>query len=100
MPLPPLNLSQTGKRCPKNAAAPATSPASWPDHHDIEQHRDGAFQHVGEQRRGGEAIAAGAQHIGGADAAGADRADVLRAGEPREDEPERDRPEQIADNEG
>src|SRR5690606_9531686 len=24
-PLPPLNLSQTGKQCPRNAAAPATS---------------------------------------------------------------------------
>ena len=63
------------------------------------QHRDGALEHVAEQRRGGEPLAAGAQHIGGADIAGADGADVLRAGEPREHEPERDRAEQIADNE-
>ena len=75
------------------------APASWPDHQRHEQHRDGALEHVGEQRRGGEALAAGAQHIGGADIAGADRADVLRAGEPREDEAERDRAEQIAERE-
>ena len=47
-----------------------------------DQHRGGALEHVAEQRRGGEALAAGAQHIGRADIAGADRADVAEAGEP------------------
>ena len=42
-------------------------------------------------------LAAGAQHIGGADAAGADRADVFRAGGTRENESKRDGAEQIPD---
>ena len=64
-----------------------------------DQHRDGAFEHVAEQGRGGQAFAAGAQHVGGADIARADRADVASAGEPGQDQAERDRAEQIADDE-
>ena len=40
------------------------------------QHRGRALEHVAEQCRRGEPLAAGAQHIGGADIAGADGADV------------------------
>ena len=43
-----------------------------------DDHRDRALQRVADQRRRGEALAAGAQHIGGADIAGADRAQILR----------------------
>ena len=60
----------------------------------------GAFQHVAEQRRGGQALAAGAQHVGRADIAGADRAQILRAGDLRQDHAERDRAEQVADDKG
>ena len=99
-PLPPLKLSQTGNRWPRKAPSAGEQRADrGRTTMHIDQHRDRALEHVGEQRRGGEALAAGAQHIGGADIAGADRADVLRAGEPREHEPERDRAEQIAERE-
>ena len=51
------------------------------------------------KRRGGEPLAAGAQHVGGADIAGADAAQVGRAGEPRQQNAERDRAAQIAEDE-
>ncbi len=44
------------------------------------QNSDGAFQHVAEQRRRGEALVAGAQHIGRADIARADGAQVGSTG--------------------
>ena len=59
----------------------------------------GALEHVTEERRRGEPLAAGAQHIGGADIAGADAADVGRAGQPRDDEAKRNRAEQVAERE-
>ena len=65
-----------------------------------EQNRGGALERVAQQGRGGQTLAAGAQHIGGADIAGADGADVGRAGGARQDQPERNRAEQIADREG
>ena len=58
-----------------------------------------AFQRVAQQRRGREPLAAGAQHIGGADIAGADCADVAEARRAGEDQAEGDRAEQIADDE-
>src|SRR6478609_7328978 len=63
-----------------------------------DDHRDRALQHVADQRRRGEALAPGAQHIGGADIAGADRAQVLRSRQLGEDQPERNRAEQIAED--
>ncbi len=62
------------------------------------QHRDGALEHVAQKRRGRKRLAAGAQHIGGADIAGADGAEVLRARKPRQDDAERDRAAQIAEH--
>ncbi len=59
---------------------------------------DGALQHVADQGCGGEALAAGAQHIGRADIAGADGADVAGARDFRQDQAERDRAEQVADH--
>ena len=53
----------------------------------------GALEHVAEQRRCGEPLVAGAQHVGRADIAGADRADVAGAGEPRQNQAERNRAE-------
>ena len=64
-----------------------------------EQDRGGALERVAQQGRGREALAAGAQHIGGADIARADGAHVGPAGGARQDQPERDRAEQIADHE-
>ena len=77
-PLPPLNPSQTGKRWPRNAPTAAAMAAVGPQFAG-DQHSDGPLQRVAEQRRRGEALAAGAQHIGRADVAGADVADVARA---------------------
>ena len=65
-----------------------------------DQNRRGALEHVAEQGRGGKALAAGAQNIGGADIAGADRAQIRRAGEPRQQNAERNRAAQIAEDEG
>ena len=59
----------------------------------------GAFQHVEQQRRGGEPLVAGAQHIGRADIAGADVAHVAKAGGAGQQQAERDRAEQIAESE-
>ena len=42
----------------------------------------GAFENIAGKRCGGQQLAAGAQHIGGADIAGADITQVGRAGEP------------------
>src|SRR6476469_2822548 len=47
-----------------------------------------------------QALAARAQHVGGADIAGADGAQILRACQFGQDQPERDRPEEIAEDEG
>src|ERR1700719_2552640 len=63
-----------------------------------DQYRRGALEHVAEQGRDGEALAAGAQNIGGADIAGADRAQIRRAGEPRQQNAERNRAAQIAEH--
>src|ERR1700719_3476728 len=65
-----------------------------------DQYRRGALEHVAEQSRDGEALAAGAQNIGGADIAGADRAQIRRASKPREQNAERNRAAQIAEDEG
>ena len=62
--------------------------------------RHGALERIEQQRRGGEALVAGAQHIGRADIAGADRADVAEAGDPRQDQAEGHRAEEIADDGG
>jgi len=51
------------------------------------------------QRQHRQALAAGAQHVGGADISGADRAHVRAAGGERDHQPERDRAEQVAENE-
>ncbi len=65
-----------------------------------EQHGDGAFERVSDERRGREPFVSGAQHVGRANITGADRADVLCARELREDETERDRAAEIAEREG
>ena len=65
-----------------------------------QQNRGGALEHVAEKRGGGERLAAGAQHIGGADIAGADRAQIGPAGRARQHDAEGDRAEQVAEREG
>src|SRR5262249_48975464 len=60
------------------------------------QDGEGAFERIADQRRRGQAFAAGAQHVGGADIAGAEGANVLRAGEPRQDQPEGDGTAEVA----
>jgi hypothetical protein len=47
------------------------------------QHGEGALERIEQQRRGREALAAGAQHVGGAEVAGADVAHVTEARGPR-----------------
>src|SRR5262245_7161457 len=64
-----------------------------------EQDGEGAFERIADQRRRGQALAAGAQHVGGADIAGAEGANVLRAGEPRQHQPERDGTAEVAEEE-
>ena len=58
------------------------------------------LQRVEDKGRGGEVLAAGAQHVGRADVARADRAQIPGAGEARQDQTERDRAEQVAEDEG
>jgi hypothetical protein len=60
-----------------------------------DQHRRRALAHVEQQRRRRQPLAAGAQHVGGADIARSDRAQITRAGKPREKQAERDRAEEI-----
>ena len=57
------------------------SPPSGAERPAGDEHRDGALQRVGDQRRRGEVLPAGAQHVGRADVARADGADVAEAGE-------------------
>ncbi len=57
----------------------------------------GALQRVTQQGRGSEPLAAGAQHVGGADIARPYRADVAQARQMREDDAERNRAKQIAE---
>ena len=61
-----------------------------------DQHRDRALAAIEQQRRRGQPLAAGAQHVGRADIARSDRAQIARAGQPRQQHAERDRAEQIA----
>src|SRR5262245_45516887 len=62
-----------------------------------DEYRDRALEHVAQQRGGGETLAAGTQHVGGADVAGADGTDVLGAGKPRQYESEWDRTDQVTE---
>ena len=57
------------------------------------------FSAVEEERQRGEALVAGAQHVGGADVARADGAHVAETGGARQQETERDRAEEIAERE-
>ncbi len=79
------------------APRPATSAACLSGKMRGDKNGERALEHVADKRRRGQILAAGAQHIGGADIAGADGADVAAAGRARDDEAERDRAEQIAE---
>ena len=61
---------------------------------------DRALERVADQGCRRKALAAGAQHVGGADIAASDRAQILRAGEFGQHQAERDRAEEIAEQEG
>ena len=100
-PLPPLKRSQTGKRWPTKAA-PAGQRL---------RRRRYAKNQPGQATRASaplppspssviarQVAAAGAQHVGRADAARADLAQVARAAQPRGDHPERDRAQEIAEH--
>ena len=63
-----------------------------------QRHCGRTLEHIAQQRRRGELLVAGAQHIGGADIAGADAAQILRAGETRENDAERNGAAQIAED--
>src|SRR5262249_58029211 len=58
---------------------------------------DRALERVAQERQRGQPLAAGTQHVGGADIAGPDGADVASAGEPREQKTEWDRAQKIAE---
>jgi hypothetical protein len=62
-------------------------------------HGQRALEGIEQQRRGGELLVAGPQHVGRADIAGPDGADIAEPCHAREDQAERDRPEQIAEGE-
>ena len=64
------------------------------------QHRRRAFEDVAEQRRRGQALAARAQHIGGADITGADGAHVRPARRARQDQAKGNGAEQVAKQDG
>ena len=64
-----------------------------------DEHGRGALQRVEQQRQRGEALVAGAQHVGGADVARADVAHVAEPGGACQQVAERDRAEQIAERE-
>jgi hypothetical protein len=101
--LPPLNLSQTepdreevaeeGAECGQHRRIGAAVIAGDND-------RGRALEHVADQSGRGEALAAGAQHVGGADIAGTDRTQILRAAKLGQHHPERDRAQQVAEQEG
>ena len=61
-----------------------------------QQHGKRALQRIEQQRRGGEALAAGAQHVGGADVAGADVAHVAEARGLRQQQAEGNGAQEIA----
>ena len=65
-------------------------------------HRDGggAFENIAGKCCGGQQLAAGAQHIGGADIAGADIAQIGCASEPGQQKAERYRTAQITEDQG
>src|SRR5690606_15148917 len=65
-----------------------------------EPNRQKAFRAVEQQRRRREPLAAGAQHVGGADVARADGANVAPSGRLGEQQPERNRAERVAEQEG
>ena len=52
-----------------------------------DEHGRGALQRVEQERQRGEALVAGAQHVGGADVARADGAHVAETGGARQQEP-------------
>src|SRR5262245_52567692 len=64
-----------------------------------DQDRGRAFQHVEEESERRELLAAGAQHIGGADIAGTDLPKIAVPAGLGQDQAEGYRPEQIADDE-
>jgi hypothetical protein len=55
-------------------------------------HGHAAFQQIEQQGARRQALAPGAQHIGGADVARSDRAQIAGAGQASEDQPERIEP--------
>jgi hypothetical protein len=63
------------------------------------QHGGRALQRIEQQCRGGKALVAGAQNIGGADVAGADLAHIAKSGSAGEQKPERNRAQEIAEHE-
>ena len=65
-----------------------------------DEHGRGALERIEQQRQRGEALVAGAQHVGGADVAGADVAHVAEAGRARQKIAEGDRAEQVAERRG
>jgi hypothetical protein len=64
------------------------------------ENSDGAFEHVAEQRCGGESLIARSQNVGCTDIARSDRPDIGAAGCAREQEAKRDRAEQVPESEG
>ncbi len=63
-------------------------------------HGDGALAHIQHQGQRRQSLAAGAQHVGGADIARPDLADVAEAGDSAQHQPERDRAQQVAEQRG
>ena len=64
------------------------------------ENSDGAFEHVAEQRRGGEGLVARTQNVGRADIARSDRSDIRAASRAREQEAKGNRAEQLPEGEG
>ena len=90
--------SQTGNIWPRSRRSRPRAAGKGPSRRAASRTADGALGAVQQQRRRRQLLAAGAQHVGGADIARADRADVAEAGGAGEQQAEGDRAEQVADS--
>ena len=97
-PLPPRKPSQTGKRCPRKAAAARDQRRVLADEaRGRRRTADRALAGVEDQGRGRRALVAGAQHVGRADVARPDLAQVAEAERAGDEQAEGDRAEQVGE---
>ena len=98
-PLPPLKAEPDREAVAEDGARPGQHRGLRAEPGVAEGRRQRALGEVEQERGQGQALAAGAQHVGGADIARADGADVARAGPAGEQQAERDRAQAVAGQE-